>query len=139
MFGSNPSCNFIDSDVLIDHFHEVDSATEYVAKALLAEGELFISTVSVTEILAGMRVGEEAVTEALFGLFTIQPVDETVARLAGNYLNQFGRTHHLDLGDGLIAATAKTLGAELITRNIKHYPMKDIGLRIPYTRGQKRK
>ncbi len=129
----------IDTDVLIDHFHGVESATEYVAQALLADGELFISIVSITEILAGMRSGEQNATEALFALFTIQPVDEAIARVAGAYLNQFARSHQLDLGDGLVAATAKILGAELVTRNVKHYPMRDIRIRIPYARGQKRK
>ncbi len=129
----------IDTDVLIDHFHGVESATEYVAKALLADGELFISTISVTEIPAGMRSGEEAATEELFALLTILSVDETIARTAGKYLNQFAQTQRLDLGDGLIAATAKILDAELITRNVKHYPMKDIMIRMPYERGRQRK
>jgi len=128
----------IDTDVLIDHFHGVEVATDYIANALLADGELFISSISVTEILAGMRRGEEADTEAILALFTIYPADETVARMAGAYLNQFARSHRLDLGDGLIAATAKVLGAELITRNAKHYPMTDIVVRAPYERGRKR-
>lgn len=127
----------IDTDVLIDHFHNVKAATDYIANALLADGELFISSVSVAEILAGMRPGEETHTEALFDLFTIHPADESVARVAGAYLNQFANTHRLDLGDGLIAATAKILGAELITRNTKHYPMTDIVIRLPYERGRR--
>jgi predicted nucleic acid-binding protein len=128
----------VDTDVLIDHFHGVEAATGFIADALLADGELFISSVSVTEILAGMRRGEEADTEALLALFTIYPADETVARVAGTYLNQFARSHRLDLGDGLIAVTARVLGAELITRNAKHYPMTDIIIRAPYERGRKR-
>ncbi|MBI3742172.1 MAG: type II toxin-antitoxin system VapC family toxin [Chloroflexi bacterium] len=129
----------IDTDVLIDHFHGVPAATNYIAEALLADGELFISVVSVTEVLAGMRAGEETSTEELFALFTIRPADESVARIAGKYLNQFADTHRLDLGDGLIAATAKLLGADLVTRNMKHYPMTDVTVRVPYERGRKKK
>lgn len=127
----------VDTDVLIDHFHNVRLATEYIANTLVNGEELFISTVSVAETLAGQRAGEEETTEALFSLFTISPVDETVVRTAGAYLNQFAHTHHLDLGDALIAATAKSLGAELVTRNAKHYPMKEIAIRVPYERGRK--
>ncbi len=127
----------IDTDVLIDHFHNVRAAADYIARALLADGELFISSVSVAEILAGMRPGEENLTEALFDLFTIQPVDEAVARLAGAYLNRFAQIHRLDLGDALIAATARSLDAELVTRNVKHYPMTDIVIREPYLRGKR--
>jgi len=128
----------IDTDVLIDHFHGVQIATDYIANAFLVDGELFISIASVTEVLAGMRPGEEADTEELFALFTVQPADEPVARAAGMYLNQFARSHRLDLGDALIAATAKMLGAELVTRNVKHYPMTDIVIRAPYERGRKK-
>jgi len=127
----------IDTDVLIDHFHNVSAATDYIASALLSDGELFISSVSVAEVLAGMRPGEEAETEALFALFSIRPADEPVARAAGAYLNQFARASQLDLGDALIAATAKILSTELITRNVKHYPMKDIVVRAPYARGRR--
>lgn len=129
----------IDTDVLIDHFHGVQAATEYIANALITEGELFISIVSVTEILAGRRKGEETATEELLALFTIQPADANVARVAGEYLNQFAKLHQLDLGDGLIAATAKTLCAEIVTHNSKHYPMTDVVVRVPYERGRKRK
>lgn len=86
-----------------------------------------------------MRQGEEDATEALFALFTIVSADEMVARVAGNYLNQFGKSFALDLGDALIAATAKVYDAELITRNVRHYPMKDLTVRIPYERGRKKK
>jgi predicted nucleic acid-binding protein len=127
----------IDTDVLIDHFHNVQAATDYIARSLLADGELFISSVSVAEILAGMRPGEEELTEALFDLFTVQPADEEVARIAGAYLHLFARTYRLELGDALIAATAKILGAELITRNTRHYPMTDIIIREPYSRGRR--
>jgi hypothetical protein len=97
----------IDTDVLIDHFHGVQAATDYIANALMVDGELFISIASVTEVLAGLRPGEEADTEELFALFTIQAADEAVARVAGLYLNQFARSHRLDLGDALIARQPK--------------------------------
>lgn len=39
-------------------------------------------------------------------------------------------------GDALIAATASFFNAELVTRNIKHYPMSDIKVVVPYERGR---
>ena len=62
----------IDTDVLIDHFHGIEAATAYIANALLADGELFISVVSVAEVLAGMRPEEEADTEELFRLTELE-------------------------------------------------------------------
>ena len=86
--------------------------------------------------MAGMRPNEDERTEKLLRLLTLITVDEAIGRKAGEYLNWFGRSHHLELGDALIAASAFATGAELITRNIKHYPMEDIRIISPYERGR---
>lgn len=125
----------IDTDILIDHFHGNRNATSLVRDWLLAGETLVISVITVTEILAGMRPGEEADTQALFSLFQTRSLDDPQARVAGNYLNQFGKTHRMDLGDAVIAATARTLDAPLVTRNRRHYPMTDIEVMVPYERG----
>lgn len=125
----------IDTDVLIDHFHNNRLATAFIQQTVLEGKTIFISVVTVTEILAGLRSGEENATEALLSLFTIRNVDENIARMAGYYLNQYRKSHKIDLGDALIAATAKTTGSALYTRNSRHYPMLDIDVRIPYQRG----
>ncbi|MCL4870418.1 MAG: hypothetical protein KJ063_15745 [Anaerolineae bacterium] len=61
----------IDTDILIDHFHNNHSATSFIQASLLAGKIMFISVVTVTEILAGLRSGEEEATEALLSLFTV--------------------------------------------------------------------
>lgn len=125
----------IDTDILIDHFHGNRNATSLVRDWLLAGERLVISVITVTEILAGIRSGEEADTEALLSLFQVHVLDEPQSRMAGAYLNQFGRTHRMDLGDAVVAATARTLAAPLVTRNRRHYPMTDIEIIVPYERG----
>ncbi len=125
----------IDTDILIDHFHGNAAATAFIEDALLARQPLFISIAAVAEILAGMRPGEEDDTEALLALFSIHTADESLARVAGAYLNQYAASHRLDLGDALTAATAQVTGSELYTRNMRHYPMGDIVVRAPYERG----
>lgn len=82
-----------------------------------------------------MRSGEEAKTEDLLSLFVIVDINESIARQAGFYLRQFRRSHHVDLGDALIAATAKWLEIAVVTRNEKHYPMDDVVISVPYQRG----
>jgi predicted nucleic acid-binding protein len=125
----------IDTDVLIDHFHGHQAALDYFSEMLAAGEVLAISVVTLTEIAGGMRADEETRTESLLSLFTVLNVDEMIARQAGAYLRQYRRSHNLELGDALIAATASHAGAELITRNLKHYPMKDIQVTAPYERG----
>jgi predicted nucleic acid-binding protein len=126
----------IDTDIAIDHFHGHRAALEYFAVTLAAGEKLAISVVTLTELASGMRAGEEQRTERLFRFFTILDVTEAIGRQAGTYLRQFRRSHNLELGDALIAATAAQAGAELITRNLKHYPMTDIGILAPYERGR---
>jgi len=127
----------IDTDIAIDHFHGNHSAREFFTKALDSGDVLCISVITLTELLAGMRSGEENLTEKLLSLFTIIDVDNAIGRKAGEYLRQYGHSRNLDLGDALIAATTAVVDAELVTRNVKHYPMTDIQIVVPYERGRK--
>lgn len=125
----------IDTDIAIDHFHGHRQTFEYFTQTL-ADGEILaMSAISLTEILAGMRPGEQERTEKLFNLFVILDVDEVIARKAGEYLNQHRSTKGMELADALIAATAFVVDAEVVTRNIKHYPMGDVRIISPYERG----
>jgi predicted nucleic acid-binding protein len=127
----------IDTDIAIDHFHGNRSARDFFEQALSSGEPLLISVVTLTELLAGMRSNEEDLTEKLLTLFTVMEVDVNIGRKAGAYLRKFARSHNVDLGDALIAATAAVTGADLVTRNVKHYPMTDIRVLIPYERGRR--
>ena len=65
-------------------------------------------------------------------ILTSVDVDLAIADGAGEYLRKFHKSHALSIGDAVIAATAKEMGVKLVTRNIKHYPMKDIEIIKPY-------
>jgi predicted nucleic acid-binding protein len=127
----------VDTDIAIDHFHGQRAARDFFASVLDQGEPLVISVVTLTELLAGMRPDEEDLTEKLLALFTIIEVNQPISRKAGEYLREFSRSHNLELGDALIAATCSLTGAELVTRNGKHYPMKDIHVLVPYERGKK--
>ena len=109
----------IDTDIAIDHFHGNQSAHDFFAQTLASGDALYISVITLTELLAGMRSGEEELTEKLLSLFTVIDVDNAIGRKAGEYLRRYSRSHNVDLGDALIAATAAMMEAELVTRNIK--------------------
>jgi predicted nucleic acid-binding protein len=127
--------NLIDTDILIDHFHRHKAATEFISSLVVTDVLLAISVVTVTELLAGMRPGEEEKTERLLNLFLFLPVTEAISRQAGAYLRLFRQSDKIDFGDALIAATGLLHGATLFTRNSKHYPMTDITVTVPYERG----
>jgi predicted nucleic acid-binding protein len=127
----------IDTDILIDHFHGHEAALSFIQTLSDADEPVAVSVVTLTELMGGMRPGEETRTEQLLNLFAVLPVDEETGQQAAAYLRAFRRSHRIDLGDALIAATAYLHEAELFTRNVKHYPMPDITVTVPYQRGQR--
>lgn len=119
-----------DSTILIAHLRGDDRATG----ALLDTGEepIFASVVSRVEIEGGMRSGERDGVARLFGGLELLPVTDTVARRAGAELRRFRSSHSgIDTADYLIAATALEAGLELVTLNVRHFPMFE-GLRAPW-------
>ncbi len=86
----------------------------------------YCSAVSLAEIYAGIRPGEEAPTQAFFDARGEILLDSQAGRVAGSYLARYAGSHSLDLGDALIAAAATTSGVRLWTCNRKHYPMPDV-------------
>lgn len=93
---------------------------------------LFISVISRTEIFSGVRKGEEEAVLALLDLLTPVDVDTAIADRAGEYLKKYSKSHSVTIGDAIIAATAREMGGALVTRNLKHYPMKDLKIIKPY-------
>ena len=55
-----------------------------------------------------------------------------IADRAGEYLGKFRKSNAITIGDAVISATAREMSMKLVTRNIKHYPMKDIEIFKPY-------
>jgi predicted nucleic acid-binding protein len=90
--------------------------------------------VSFAEIWAGLRPGEEAVTEAFFHARGDVVLDAVVGRRAGAYLSRYARSHALEIADALVAAAATTAGLRLWTLNRRHYPMPDLLFHEPSPR-----
>jgi predicted nucleic acid-binding protein len=99
--------------------------------ATLAPGGLtgvptYCTAIQRAEIHAGIRAGEEPLTQAFFDARGEVVIDGRVGRLAGAYLARYARSHAVELGDALVAAAAATAGLRLWTRNRKRYPMTDL-------------
>jgi len=82
--------------------------------------------VTIAELWHGALPREEAALTALFVAINCIPIDALIGERAGTYLRNYTKSHHLELGDALIAATASIHNLELWTRNRRHYPMKDV-------------
>lgn len=122
---------FIDTSVLIDHTRGVAGARNTLVRAA-ESGELHSSEVVRAELLVLIRPAEREAVSPLLKVITWHPVDEPVAERAGELGRRWLPSHNgIDVADFLIAATATLIGAELLTKNVKHFPM-FAGLTAPY-------
>lgn len=119
----------LDTSVLVDHLRASAAATEYLAGL---GHQPVCSEISRIEVMQGLRSEERRAATSLFALISWVPVDEAVARRAGELGRKWRRSHPgIGVADLSIAATAEHLDATLATRNLKHFPMFK-GLRAPY-------
>ena len=121
----------VDTSVLIDVLRGEPAAAAVLRDARTA-GPLHASEVTRLEVLAGMRAREEPSTLALLAVLTWHSLDEKVAEVAGDLGRRWLPSNRgIDSADLAIAATAVLLGTQLLTRNVKHFPMFS-GLTSPY-------
>ncbi|HLN01784.1 MAG TPA: type II toxin-antitoxin system VapC family toxin [Bryobacteraceae bacterium] len=119
----------LDSDVAIEVLRQRDDRVQSRWAELAASDALLLySPVTAAEVWHGTREGERESVSAWFAVMTCVPINSAIGAKAGDYLRQFHRSHSVELGDALIAATASIHLLRLWTRNRKHYPMKDIQL-----------
>jgi len=116
----------VDTDVLI----EILRNNRIVAgelRTLHREGHLLCySPVTRAEVYGGLREQEKEVTQALFGEMQCFPIDDRIGEMAGEYLGTYRTQHGVMLADALVAASAAANQAELITFNLRHYPMPEV-------------
>ena len=119
----------VDTTVLIDHIRGVEAASHY----LRSLGSVPVcSEVTRAELLRGLRHPELHATDRLMAQITWIPVDEAVARRAGELGRRYRRSHaSIGIADLLVAATAQLAGARLATSNVRDFPMFR-SLRPPY-------
>ena len=111
-----------DSTILIAHLRGDRRATDLLLHTPRAER--LVSVLSRVEIEGGMRSAERQQVAALFSYLRMRPVTDVIARRAGGYLRRYRRSHQgIDLVDYVIAATAEQFQADLLTLNVKHFPM----------------
>lgn len=121
----------VDTSVLIDHTRGPSAAREALLRAAAAGG-LQSSEIVRAELLVLIRERELDAIAPLLEVIVWHPVDQSVAELAGSLGRRWLPSHYgIDAADLVIAATAILIGADLLTKNVKHFPMIE-GLKPPY-------
>lgn len=128
---ASASLTLVDTDILIAHLRGLEPAGLWLRAARRA-GPLSISVITVAELTGGMRSAERSAVWGLLSAFQVEPITETVARRAGEFMRTYRSSYQgIGLPDYLIAATAELHGATLATLNTKHFPMFP-GLKPPF-------
>jgi predicted nucleic acid-binding protein len=115
-----------DSDVIIEILRgrrEVVSAARELERGGVPT---YCTPIAWAEVYAGIRAGEEPLTQAFFEARGEVVLDAEIGRRAGAYLARYRRSHGVELADALVAAAAASAGLRLWTLNRKHYPMPDV-------------
>jgi len=116
----------LDSDVIIEILRGTRAIVDAAAGLERAGILTYCTAISWAEIYAGVRRGEEPLTEEFFKARGEVVLDGRAGRQAGSYLARFGRSQGVEIADALIAAAASTAGLRLWTLNRRHYPMRDV-------------
>ena len=125
----------LDTDVLIDYLRGEPRAIIYLED--LAE-PLLLSSITVAELFAGVRDGEERnALNNFVRAFEVVAVNLEIAERGGLLRRDYKKSHNTGLADAIIAATAEHERASLVTLNGKHFPMLD-GVVTPYRKNDKR-
>jgi predicted nucleic acid-binding protein len=114
----------LDTTVAVDHLRGIESAVDLLNGLVDEEQTLAASEVVRFELLAGVRDTEIEALEQFFSALSWVRVDEAVTRTAGLLARKHRKAYSgIDDVDYLIGATALVVDAELLTTNVRHFPM----------------
>ena len=114
----------LDSSVVIDLLRRNASDPSLLDPA---REPVIVSTVTVHEVLAGMRAGEEERTWGLLSSFVVVPLGLAEAQMSAKWRMEYrARGVTLELPDTAIAATAAIRNLPLATGNVKDFPMPEL-------------
>jgi predicted nucleic acid-binding protein len=114
----------IDTTIAVDHLRGVPAAVELLTSLTEAGDDLVASELVRFELLAGVRNTELTALDEFCSALRWAQVTGDVARVGGQLARRYRKSHSgIGAVDYLIAATALVIDAELLTTNVRHFPM----------------
>lgn len=107
----------IDSSIVIDALRQNRALLKDLETVFIdSEGHFYISVITVAELFSGKSAQEQSMRQTIFDIMsavTVISLEQEIAVNAGDLRCQYGIT----LADAMIAATAQSIGATLVTRD----------------------
>jgi len=114
----------LDTTVAVDYLRGRSAAVALLEALADTRAEIIASELVRFELLAGAREHELDELQQFLAALGWVPVNAQVARVGGELARRYRPSHGgIEDVDYLIAATALLLDAELLTTNVKHFPM----------------
>ena len=122
----------VDTTILIDHLRGREEAARLLLTLFSKRERVWAAVPSRSEVIAGIRADERSRMDDLFSILSWVDIDTAIADAAGELARQYRPVNPgVGVADYLIAAAAQSIDADLLTSNIKHFPM-FAGLKPPY-------
>lgn len=114
----------LDTTFIIDHLRGEAAALERFGRIFADGDEVYVNEIAACEAWTGAPSDEDPdLTALLTAVEFVQPAAEA-ARRAGRWRDAARRRGHvLSLADALIAAAADSLGATVLTRNVRDFSL----------------
>lgn len=118
----------LDTGICIRHLRGREAVRDHLVW-LSDQGQVWMSVLTRTELLRGMRDHERQRTMILLTTIPCLPVDESIAALAGDLMRARGQSGFiLNIVDAIIAATAIRYDLVLATYNTRDFRLQDLTL-----------
>lgn len=119
----------LDTTEIIDVLRGHVPTAELIGRLIAQGAEVGVCGIVVTETMAGVKPEQCQQVAGFLATLRFYTVGMEVAVRAGHYLHDFARQGiTLSLTDATIAAVAVTYDLVLITKNRKHYPIREVRL-----------
>jgi len=119
----------LDTSVIIDAINDRKGRRQLLRNLINQGNTLACSPINIAEVYAGLRPPEEQNTKHFLQSLDLYPVTWPVAELAGLLKRDYGKKGKtLAITDTIIAAVALHYQLQLITDNIKDFPMPDLAI-----------
>jgi len=114
----------LDSTFLIDQLRGDRVATDRMLRMNADGDDMLVDPVVLCEVRFGVRDTEMATFLGLLEPLEVVSAGRDTALIAGHWrMRARARGHHLGLSDALIAATAYSIDAAVITRNVRDFAL----------------